>query len=114
MSRIEKVSSAIKREVSHIIQSELNDPRLGFITIVRVDLSKDLEHAKICYSVLGSKESVKNSQEGLDSAKGYIKKLVGDRLKLRLVPEISFKLDKSCEYSIYISDKIDRLKGKQG
>lgn len=114
MSRVERVSSSIKREVSHIIQHELNDPRVGFITIVRVELSKDLEHAKIFYSVLGNKKSVKNSQEGLESAKGYIKKLIGDRLKLRLTPDIAFKLDNSSEYSIYISKKIDKLSQKKG
>lgn len=107
--RLERVANAIKKEVGQIVQNVLNDPRLGFITIVRVELSKDLKFAKVYYSVLGDKKAVKNSKEGLTSAKGFIKKIVGDRLKLRFVPEISFHLDTSSEYSVYIAKKIDDL-----
>lgn len=113
MSRVERVSNAIKKEVSSIIQFELNDPRLGFITVLRVEISKDLEHAKIFYSVLGDKKSIEDSQEALNSAKGYIKKLVGDRLQLRLTPDLMFIFDNASEYSVYISNKIDEIRKKE-
>lgn len=113
MSRVEKVASAMQKEISKIIQTELNDPRLGFITVIKVEVSKDLEHAKVFYSVLGDEEAARKSQEGLESAAGYMKKLVGDRLQLRLTPEIIFRLDNSAEYSVYISKKLDQIKEEE-
>jgi ribosome-binding factor A len=110
MGRLERVAQAIKKEISQIIHDELNDPRLGFITIMRVELTEDLRCAKIYFSVFGDDLRIKETKEGLASAQGYIRKLIGRRIKLRFVPEIVFKLDKSVEYSIYIQKELDRLK----
>ena len=112
MSRIDKVAQAIKKEVGSIIHDELNDPRLGFITIMRVDLTKDLRLVKVYFSVLGSQKQKDKAGEGLGSAAGFIRKRLGEHLKLRFVPEIIFKLDESVEYSINISEKIERLKNE--
>jgi len=110
MGRAEKVTQAIKKEISQIIHGELKDPRLGFITIMRVELTEDLRCARIYFSVLGDDLHIKETKEGLVSAQGYIRKLIGQRIKLRFVPEIVFKLDKSVEYSIHIQKELDRLK----
>jgi len=110
MGRIERVTQAIKKEISQVIHEELKDPRLGFITIMRVDLAKDLRCAKIYFSVLGDDNRIKETKEGLASAQGYIRKLIAQRIKLRFVPEIIFKLDKSGEYSIHIQEELDKLK----
>lgn len=112
MSRIDKVAQAIKKEMGSIIHDELNDPRLGFITILRVDLTKDLRLVKIYFSVMGSQKQKDKAGEGLESASGFIRKRLGEHLKLRFVPEIIFKLDESVEYSIAISEKIERLKNE--
>lgn len=110
MSRIERVSQAIKKEVSQIIHEELKDPRLGFITIMHVELTKDLRCARIYFSVLGENLRIKETKKGLASAQGYIRKLIAQRIKLRFVPEIIFKLDRSVEYSIDIQKALDKLK----
>lgn len=110
MSRVDKVASAIKEEIGSIIHDELHDPRLGFITVVRVEVTRDLQIAKIYFSVLGTEKQKEDAQTGIESAKGFIRRLVGDRLKLRYTPELIFKLDDSVEYSIDISAKIDRIK----
>ena len=110
MSRVDKVASAIKEEIGSIIHDELHDPRLGFITVVQVEVTKDLQIAKVYFSVLGTEKQKEDAQAGIESAKGFIRKLVGDRLKLRYTPELIFKLDESAEYSINIFAKIDRIK----
>ena len=110
MARYEKVAEAIKEEVSNIIHDELKDPRLGFITVTRAELTHDLRCAKIFFSVLGSEEEQAKSKKALDSAVGFIRRLIAQRIQLRFAPEISFKEDKSGEYSIGIQQVLDEIK----
>lgn len=110
MSRQERVAEAIKKEVSLIIHDELEDPRLGFVTITRVELAKDLRYAKILFSVLGKDEEYKKTKEALDSALGFIRRLIAQRIELRFAPEIAFKEDRSGEYSIKIQGILDEIK----
>lgn len=112
MGRVEKVAQAIKKEVSSIIQRELGDPRLGFITIMHVEVTKDLQIAKVYCSVMGAQDKKDKAMEGLESARGFIRRLLSQRLDLRLSPELVFKLDKSVDYSIEISEKIERIKNE--
>jgi ribosome-binding factor A len=110
MSRQERVASAIKKEVSIIIHDKLNDPRLGFVTITKVELTPDLRFVKIFFSVLGKEEDFKKTKEALDSASGLIRKLIAKRINLRLAPEISFCEDRSSEYSVRIQQVLDEIK----
>lgn len=110
MARPEKVAQAIKKEIGSIIQNELQDPRLGFVTITRVELTADLRYAKVFFSVLGKEEEQKKTKVALDSALGFIRRLIAERIKLRLVPEISFREDKSAEYSVRIQEVLDQIK----
>lgn len=93
------------REISLIIQREVKDPRLGFVSITGVELSDDLRFARVFVSILGDEGSRKASLVGLESAKGYIRKHLGERIKLRFLPEIVFKEDRSFEQG----ERIDRL-----
>jgi len=110
MPRHDRVSEALKREIGNIIQFELKDPRLGFITITQVEITPDLRCAKVFFSVLGKEEEHKKTKEALDSALGFIRRLIAQRIRLRLVPEISFKEDRSAEYSIRIQEALDEIK----
>ncbi|PIP21126.1 MAG: ribosome-binding factor A [Candidatus Omnitrophica bacterium CG23_combo_of_CG06-09_8_20_14_all_40_11] len=110
MPRYDRVSEALRREIGNIIQHELKDPRLGFITVTRVELTQDLRYAKVFFSVLGKEEEYKKTKEALDSALGFIRRLIAQRIRLRLVPEISFKEDRSAEYSIKIQEVLDEIK----
>lgn len=110
MSRHERVEEAIKKEVSMIIHDELKDPRIGFITVTRVELTKDLRSAKIFYSVLGKEEERRKTRLALDSALGYIRKLVAQRINLRIATELMFKEDHSTEYSVRIEEVLNQLK----
>jgi len=107
--RSKRVQSALKDEVSRIIHDDLKDPRVGFITITKVDLTPDLRYAKIYYSVLGGDKDKNDTKIGLKQAKGYIRKLIADRIKLRYTQEIAFYLDKGHEYSQRIDEIINKI-----
>ena len=107
--RVKRVEAELKDEVSRIIHNDLKDPRLGFITVMKVKLTPDLRSAKIYYSVLGDEKSKKSSKIGFKQAKGYIRKLIAQRLRLRFTPEISFSLDDTSEYVQKIEDIIDKI-----
>jgi ribosome-binding factor A len=110
MSRQDRVAEAIKKEVSLIIHDELKDPRLGFVTITRVELSRDLRNAKILYSVLGKEEERQKTKAALESALGFVRKLISERINLRFAPEIMFREDSSSEYSVRIQEVLNEIK----
>lgn len=114
MPRHDKVAEVLKREVSNIIHDELKDPRLGFITITKVEMTRDLRYAKIFFSVLGKEGDYQKSREALDCASGFIRTLIAQRIRLRFAPEIVFKEDRSCEYSIKIQQVLDQIKELDG
>lgn len=110
MSRQQKVAQAIKKEVSIIIHDELKDPRLGFVTVTRVEVTPDLRQAKIFFSVLGKEQEYKRTREALDSSCGFIRRLIAQRIRLRFTPEIIFREDHSTEYSIRIEEVLNQIK----
>ena len=114
MLRHERIKQAIQREVSNIISNELRDPRMGFVTIISVDLSPDMRYAKISYSVMGNAEQKKKTKGALDSALGFIRTMVAERVQLRYAPEINFHEDLSTEYSVHMQEVFDKLKDLEG
>lgn len=110
MSRKERVTEALKKEVSIILHDELKDPRLGFVTVTGVELTQDLRHAKVFFSVLGKEEDYKKTRLALDSASGFVRRLIAQRINLRFAPEIIFREDRSGEYSIGIQEVLDQIK----
>jgi len=95
--RSEKVEQFIKEELSEILRREVNDPRIGFVSVTDVELSVDLRHARVFVSVLGDKDAKTATMAGLESAMGYIRRELGQRLQMRYTPDITFKLDESIE-----------------
>lgn len=106
-----RLSHQLQQEIAIILQRELKDPRLGFVTITKVDLSNDLSHAKIGYSCLGSAEERARSQEALDRAVGFIRSLVKKRLRLKIIPELVFRYDDTIAQALDLAAKLDQLKG---
>ncbi len=88
-----RMQDLFREEISSIIHQEIKDPGIGFITILDVKMTEDLKYAKVLYSVYGSEEETKKTVEALRRARGYIKHLMGKRVKLRYMPEITFVLD---------------------
>lgn len=110
--RTAKVNALIKSEISDIISRKVKDPRIGFVTITSVEVSKDLRIAKVYVSIYGDDESKKKTLAGLISAAGFVHSELRKRLRIKIIPEIIFKIDTSIEYSVYISKMIEDLKEK--
>ena len=114
IQRSERVQEALRQEISRIVHGELKDPRLGFITITGVQLTRDLRYAKVYFSVLGEAKDNSLALKGLNSAKGYIKGLIADRIKLRFTPEIDFRIDEFFDEAKKIRSVLDILKQEGG
>ncbi|MDH5457558.1 MAG: 30S ribosome-binding factor RbfA [Nitrospinota bacterium] len=96
--RSQRVQELLLEELSKLIQLGLNDPRIGFVTVTRIELSDNLKNARVHVSVMGSDEQKENSIEGLNSAKGYLRSCLGKNLYLKHTPELHFKLDKAADH----------------
>jgi len=108
--RHDRVQEALRQEISTIIQKEIRDPRIGFLTITRVELTKDLRYAKVYFTILGETKDKHLALKGLNSAKGYIKGVIAEKIKLRYTPEISFKIDESLDHTRQVLDILERLR----
>ncbi len=111
--RADKVKGQLRKEISVILQEDLKDPRIGFVTVTRIDLTGDLRYAKVYFSILGDEATQESSVEGIQSAAGYIRRLIGERLELKYVPELCFKLDRSIEYSMNLEKILEGLRNEQ-
>jgi len=110
----ERVADLIQKEVSQMLVKSIKDPRIGFVTITKVAVSEDCRFAKVYFSVAGTLAERESSGKGLDSAKGYVRKELGRRLRLRYTPEIVFQFDPSIEYAIHMEEVIrDIHRGKE-
>lgn len=96
-ARIARLREQFKVETSAILQREMKDPRIGFVSVTDVELSADLRHAKIFVSVLGDAEAKTRTMAGLASAQGFIRTELARRIRLRHVPEVLFRMDESIE-----------------
>ena len=111
--RIDRVSEDIKREIAAIMR-ELKDPRItGMLTVVNVEVSSDASYAKVYVSAMEGMETAENAVKGLKSAAGYVRRELGNRLKLRHVPEMIFKATDSIEYSANISRILHDLENEK-
>lgn len=103
--RANRVGEQIKKELSVILQRELKDPRIGFVTVTGVEVTGDLQQAIIYISVMGNEEELAETLKGLAKATGFIRSEIGKRIRLRHTPELVFKLDESIEYG----NRIEKL-----
>lgn len=109
MSRMDRVNQQVKREIGKIVQLELSDPRLEFVSITNVDVSKDLRNAKVYFSVLGDGGCKEAACKGLNGAGGAIRGYLSKKLNMRCTPELRFYLDKSIEYSSLVEETLKEI-----
>ena len=112
--RSDKIGEAIREEISSILLKEINDPRIQLVSITRVEVSADLQHAKIFVSIVGSDQKKHEAFEGLKSARGYIQRKLGKRIRLRYTPEIVFKMDTSIDEGMHIYELLQEIKNEGG
>ena len=111
--RAKRVGDMVLREIADVLMKKVRDPRVSGVTLSGVWMSKDLKYARIYYSVLGEDEEVQKAQQGLDSAKGFIRKEVGERLDLKYVPDIQFKHDPSLDKGDHLEKIFQKLKSEE-
>ncbi|MCR5823313.1 MAG: 30S ribosome-binding factor RbfA [Lachnospiraceae bacterium] len=103
-----RVSQEVLRELSSIIRDEVHDPRIDpFTSVVDVYVAPDLKTCKVWVSVLGDDESKKNTLKGLNSAAGFIRGKLAHTMNMRNTPELTFVVDRTIEYGVNMSKKID-------
>ncbi len=110
--RMEKVNAAIKKEISTILQfGDIKDPRVNFVTIMSVDVSRDLQHARVMFSTLSdAPKDIENATEGLASCSGYIRKLISQRVEMRYTPELNFFYDKGVHHTFNVDKVLAEIK----
>jgi ribosome-binding factor A len=107
--RLDRVNQLIKEEVSTLLQRELKDPRLGFVTVTEVETAKDLRLAKVFVSVLGDERQWASSLAALASARGFVRNWLRQHLDLRITPEIDFRADRSMEHAAKIQSLLKQV-----
>lgn len=107
--RPERVAEAIKKEIADLIRNDIKDPRLGFVTITGVEVTKDLSFAKIFVSVLGAPDQRLETVNILQKAAGFMRSEIGRRIKVRQAPELIFKLDTSLDHGTRIMEILHDL-----
>ncbi|MGH2510916.1 MAG: 30S ribosome-binding factor RbfA [Ktedonobacteraceae bacterium] len=108
-----KMGEQIAQEVSDLLRTRIKDPRVGFASITRVEMSGDLRHAKIFVSVMGENKDQKGTIEALHHATGFIRHELAERLTIRFMPEIAFKLDTSIEQGSRILGLIREMQDQE-
>jgi ribosome-binding factor A len=108
--RPERLAEEIREEVARMVASELKDPRIGFVTVTRVELTTDLRYARVHVGVLGSDADRDKTLSALRQAAGFVRREIGRRLRVRYAPEIDFRYDRGLE----ATDRVARILGDVG
>ncbi len=103
--RAHRIQELIHEAISKLIQSGLKDPRVGFTTVTKVEVSDNLKHAKIFVSMMGSEQEKADTLAGLKSAKGFIRNALSKNLYLKFLPELEFRQDDNADHA----EKISRI-----
>lgn len=103
--RNERLAEEIREEVAAVIGRRLKDPRIGFVTVTRVELAHDLRNAKVMVGILGGEAERAKTLEGLRKAAGFVRREIGRRIRMRYVPELIFHFDVGLD----ATDRVARL-----
>ena len=109
VKRVDRLAQQIQQELSDILIKGMKDPRIGFVSITGVRLSKDLKYARIFVSVYGSDEESQQTMAALERAKGFLRTELGQRISVRHIPELTFLLDHSIEQGAKINEILSKL-----
>lgn len=113
--RVAKVSASIKREISQMLLNDIKDERVGagMVSVTDVDVAGDLQHAKVFISIYGTDEAKAETMAGLKAAEGYVRRQLGQRMKLRRTPEITFKEDRSFDLATNVLNVLNQISAEQ-
>jgi len=109
-SRADRVSVKIRQVLSDILHKDIQDSRINIATVTKVNMSRDLRHARVYFVLSGKDSKIKDAIKGFKSAHGYIKRSLARQLELRYMPEITFYYDDSFDYGSRIDKVLDLVK----
>lgn len=113
-SRADRVGGLIQKVLSDILKKSIKDPRLRMTTITGVEVSRDLKHARIYFSISGNRQKKGAAIKGFNSAQGFIKRTLAHELDLKYMPDIKFFYDESLDYGARIDALIESIKSENG
>ena len=113
-SRADRVAEQIRSELALLLAREVHDPGIGFVTLTRVQISPDLQSARIFYTALGDETARKNSARALERAAPFLRRQIASRLRLRRVPELTFFYDESIAGQDRIEQLLNELRAGAG
>jgi ribosome-binding factor A len=108
--RRQQVGDLVRDEVSQILTYEMKDPRLGMVSITRVEMSPDLRYATLFASVYGEDEEQHETLQALSGASGYIRRLLAPRIRIRHIPVLTFRLDQSLAHADQIARTLNQIR----
>lgn len=107
-----KIADAIQRELADLIRLQMRDPRVTMVTLTGVEVARDNSHAKVFFTALGNDAQVAACQHGLQSAAGFLRSQLSQRLPIRIVPQLHFEIDTSIERGLRLAKLIDEAVGE--
>lgn len=108
--RASRVAEELRKIITQILLEDVSDPRLGFITVTRIEVTDDLRLGRIFFSVLGDAEQKQLTVEALDDHAGMIRRLAAERLNMKFAMDLRFELDESIEHSFKIDQILKKIK----
>ena len=112
-TRQERVKELLKIEISDIILRNMRDPRIGFVTITGADVSKDLKYARVYFSVMGDDTQKQESTQVLQKAAGFIRSEFAHRVSMKVIPQITFRMDTSVDHGSRIFELLQQVKNDE-
>jgi ribosome-binding factor A len=113
MSRTAKLGEQIRQDVADLLAREVHDPGIGFLTVTRVRLTEDLQQARVFYTTLGSPDEAKRTARALDRATPFLRRALGQRLRLRRVPELTFAIDEAVGHQARVEELLEQIKREE-
>ncbi|NLG48741.1 MAG: 30S ribosome-binding factor RbfA [Chloroflexi bacterium] len=111
--RRERANSFIQQELTMLLKNAIKDPRIAALTITEVELTQDRRIARVYVGSFGDEETVREGLEGLESAKGFLRRKLGESLHWRFTPELEFRVDRSWQYGAKIDAILESLKQEE-
>lgn len=107
--RMHRVNELLLEEIAQLLQRGIKDPRIGFVSVIRVETTRDLQNARVYVSVYGEEAAQAETLQGLSSAAGYIRHQLFRSLSLKTIPNLSFVLDDSIAHGVHIASVLKQL-----
>jgi len=113
MSRTIRLGEQIRQDLGDLLAREVHDPGIGFVTITRVRVTEDLLQARVFYTALGDQAAAQKTARGLERALPFLRRALGQRLRLRRVPELTFAVDESIGHQARVEELLEQIKREE-